>query len=466
MVFSSPIFLFIFMPSCIVIYYLFSIFKNVHIKNTVLLVFSLIFYYYGSPTFFPILLISITINFVVCLLMAKTRNRNNKRVYLTIIVILNILLLFVYKYLNLFTDLITGGRFVTDIVLPIGISFYTFQVLSYDIDVYRGDVAPLKFYPDFVLYAMFFPQLIAGPIVRYKQIQVELYKRKSSFQNFTEGIYLFMIGFAKKIIFANSLGLVADYGFYNFKTEHMGLWFSSLTLICYSIQLYLDFWAYSDMAIGLGRIFGFNFPKNFDHPFTSSSIAEFWRRWHISLTSFFRDYVYIPLGGSRKGFARTIINTFIIFGLSGFWHGASLNFLFWGIYFAIMIIVERMMKYPLMIIPKTIKTIFVFIVWCISMLLFKLDKFSDIIIFVSNSFKPMSISHEMRGFINNVYNYYFMFTFSISLLYLTRFFDKAKKWLENRHLGILCDIVVCALFIYSCIIMLTDGFNPFLYFRF
>ena len=466
MVFSSPIFLFIFMPSCILVYYLFSIFKNVHINNAILLVFSLVFYYYGSPSFFPILLISITLNYIVCLLIAKTRNKNNKRIYLTLIVTLNILLLFVYKYLNLFTDLITGGKFATEIVLPIGISFYTFQVLSYDIDVYRGDVAPLKLYPDFVLYAMFFPQLIAGPIVRYKQIQVELYKRKSSFQNFTEGIYLFMIGFAKKIIFANSLGLVADYGFYNFKTEQMGLWFSALTLICYSIQLYLDFWAYSDMAIGLGRIFGFNFPKNFDHPFTSSSIAEFWRRWHISLTSFFRDYVYIPLGGSRKGFARTIINTFIIFGLSGFWHGASFNFLFWGIYFAIMIILERMLKYPLMIVPKTIKTIVVFIVWCISMLLFRLDKFSDIIVFIINSFKTMSISHSMRGFINNVYNYYFMFTFCISLLYLTRFFDKAKKWLEKHHLGIICDIVVCVLFIYSCIIMLTDGFNPFLYFRF
>ena len=466
MVFSSPIFLFIFMPSCIIIYYLFSIFNNVHIKNAVLLIFSLAFYYYGSPTFLPILLISITINYAICLFMAKTRNRKNKKVYLTIVVTLNISLLFIYKYLNLFTDLISGGKFVTQIVLPIGISFYTFQVLSYDIDVYRGDVLPLKFYPDFVLYAMFFPQLIAGPIVRYSQIQVELYKRKNSFQNFTEGIYMFMIGFSKKIIFANSLGLVADYGFYNFKTEYMGLWFSSLTLICYSIQLYLDFWAYSDMAIGLGKIFGFEFPKNFDHPFTASSVAEFWRRWHISLTSFFRDYVYIPLGGSKKGFFRTIINTFIIFSLSGFWHGASFNFLFWGIYFAFIIIIERVLKYPLMIVPKTLKTVVVFIIWCISMLLFKLDKFSDIVIFINNSFKPMSISSNMRGFINSVYNYYFMFAFVVSLLYLTRFFDYVKEWLEKRHLGIICDIVVGALFIYSCIIMLTDGFNPFLYFRF
>ena len=466
MVFSSPIFLFIFMPLCILVYFLFGIFNNIYLKNAVLLIFSIGFYYYGSPSFLPILLISITINYFVCLSIAKTRNKYKKKTFLVLIVTFNILVLFVYKYLNLFTGFITAGKFVTNIVLPIGISFYTFQVLSYDIDVYRGDVLPLKYYPDFVLYAMFFPQLIAGPIVRYSQIKDELYNRKNTFNGFSEGLYLFMVGFSKKIIFANSLGIVSDYGFSSFRNEHMGLWFSFLTLVCFSIQLYLDFWAYSDMAIGLGKIFGFHFPKNFDHPFTSSSIAEFWRRWHISLTSFFRDYVYIPLGGSRRGFIMTVINTFIVFSLSGFWHGASFNFLFWGIYFAILLVLEKVFYYPLKIVPKTFMTIFVFFAWTASMLLFKLENFSDIVVFVSNAFKPMAISGYMRGFINNVYNYYFYFTFVVSLLYLTRIFDKIKDWLEKRYMGIICDIVVYVLFIYSVIIMLTDGFNPFLYFRF
>ena len=384
------------------------------------------------------------------------------------IVTLNILLLFVYKYLNLFTDLITGGKFATEIVLPIGISFYTFQVISYIVDVYRRDVRHSDSIIDFALFAMLFAQLIAGPIVRYKTIERELKYRTVTTDSFSYGIKRFMIGFAKKIIFANALGKVSDLAFANLNLHYLGKLLTALVVICYSIQIYLDFSAYSDMAIGIGKMIGFNFEENFNLPFIAKSITEFWKRWHISLSSFFRDYVYIPLGGSRKGIVRTCINLTIVFVLSGFWHGASFNFLFWGLYNALFIVIERLVSYKYRFyIPETLRVLYVFIVWNIGMILFRLESLSDIKLLFEGFVNGPSFNMWSREVLSSIYNPYFIIIFFISILYITPLFKNLHNYLYRLKYGfVVVDLVIVFLFIYAVVEMLTTGYNPFIYFRF
>ena len=344
MVFSSPIFLFLFLPACLLGYLLTNLFGNIKSENICLLIFSIIFYAYGSLDFLPILLLSIALNYLSSNLVDAVENKYIRTFLFIVSLVINIGLLFIYKYLNLFTGFLFGEDYATNIKLPIGISFYTFQVLSYLIDVYKKDVKACSSIVDFALFTMLFPQLIAGPIVRYSTIEIELKNRRTIFDSFSDGIMRFMVGFTKKIVFANALGNIADIAFRQLGYYTMGPLLSIFVLVCYSMQVYLDFWAYSDMAIGIGKIFGFSFPENFNMPFLSTSITEFWKRWHMTLSTFFRDYVYIPLGGSRKGLFRTCINLIIVFALSGFWHGASFNFLFWGLYNAIFLVIERILR--------------------------------------------------------------------------------------------------------------------------
>ena len=363
MVFSSPIFLFLFLPICLLCYLLTNLFGNIKAENICLLIFSIIFYAYGSIDFLPILLISIILNFVFSKIVDTIDNKYLRTFVFAISILMNVGLLIVYKYLNLFTGFLFGTENATNIKLPIGISFYTFQVLSYLADVHRRTVKSSNSIIDFALFTMLFPQLIAGPIVRYSTIELEIKRRRTIFTSFSDGIMRFMVGFTKKIVLANALGKIADLAFKELGYYEMGPLLSVFVIICYSMQIYLDFWAYSDMAIGIGKIFGFTFPENFNMPFLSTSISEFWTRWHITLSSFFRDYVYIPLGGSRKGLLITCINLTIVFALSGFWHGASFNFLFWGLYNAFFLVVERIVNSKIKIqVPQTIGIIYVFIV--------------------------------------------------------------------------------------------------------
>ena len=468
MVFSSPIFLFVFLPSVIIVNLIASIKKNININNFCLLAFSIAFYAYGSLDFLPILVISIIVNYILSYLIYRSENKIAKKIFLALAVTFSVGLLFIFKYLNLFSRVLFEGKYATNIILPLGISFYTFQVISYIVDVYRGDVKHCKNFINFALFAMLFAQLIAGPIVRYKTIEKELKDRKVTLDGFSDGVMRFMIGFAKKIIFANTLGRVTDTAISWLSFYSLGKILTILVIVCYSIQIYLDFSAYSDMAIGIGKMFGFTFDENFNMPFIAKSITEFWKRWHISLSTFFRDYVYIPLGGSRKGLFRTCINLTIVFALSGFWHGASFNFLFWGFYNAFFIVIERILKTKFKInIPSTLGIVYVFIVWNIGMVFFRLDNIGDIKALYDGFVSGPIFNQYARSLLSLVYNFYFLVVFILSLLYLTPIYTIIYNYLNKLRYGYLViDLVVFTLFVYAVLEMLTTGYNPFIYFRF
>jgi len=345
MVFSGLLFTFFFLPVVLILYYC----GRGQYRNYVLLIASLGFYAYGEPLFVFVMLGSIFINYGIAMLIDRYRGRRAAKVSLVVAAVLNIGLIFIYKYLDFAID-ITNEILHSKIKpigmeLPIGISFFTFQILSYVIDVYRGTVKVQK-NPFMVgLYISLFPQLIAGPIVRYKTIADQIKERKSSVELFADGIRRFMIGMAKKVILANNLAIVAQKAFAGHAQLENGL-FLWIGAICFSLQIYYDFSGYSDMAIGLGKLFGFRFEENFKDPYISKSVTEFWRRWHISLGQWFRDYVYIPLGGSRVSKYRHILNMLIVWLLTGIWHGANYTFIVWGLWYFVLLVAEKQFVKP------------------------------------------------------------------------------------------------------------------------
>lgn len=344
MVFSSLQFLFLFLPIILVIYFL----LKDRFRNAFLLFASFIFYIGGSKNL-HILLISIGINYICALIIQSVCMKISKRIWLSIAVALNLFLLFIYKYLDFsiqIIDSLFGDLFQPlGIELPLGISFFTFQAISYVVDVYRGEGA-LKNPIDAGLYISFFPQLIAGPIVRYKTVAKELKDRKITWWEFCVGTKRFAIGLFKKVLLANNLSVVADTAFH-YDYSELSVAFAWVGALAFTFQIYFDFSGYSDMAIGLGRMFGFHFDENFNYPYIAKSITEFWRRWHISLGQWFRDYVYIPLGGSRAGCIRTIFNLFIVWLLTGIWHGASYHFVAWGLFYFILLVIEKYIIRPI-----------------------------------------------------------------------------------------------------------------------
>lgn len=336
MVFSSLTFLYFFLPCVIVSYFLFP---GRAWRSGVLLVFSLLFYSWGEPKYVVLMLLAAAVAYVGGRLMDKLSGRPGpKRVVFVITVVLLVGNLVIFKYLNFLCDNL--GIAHPQIALPIGISFYTFQILSYVIDLYWGKIAVQRNFWLLLLYVSFFPQLIAGPIVRYQTIEREIASRRESWDGVVSGLRRFLVGLGKKVLLANQVAQIADlvYGGDPAVYGTAGYWLAALA---YTLQIYFDFSGYSDMAIGLGRIFGFHFLENFDHPYISRSITEFWRRWHISLSTWFRDYIYIPLGGSRTGTGRWILNLCIVWGLTGIWHGAAWNFFFWGLYYAVLLVLEK-----------------------------------------------------------------------------------------------------------------------------
>ena len=359
MVFSSLLFLYAFLPVCLLLYFLVPGLTG---KNIVLLCASLVFYAWGEPVYVFLMLAVAALNWGFGLLLGKKRSKG----LLALCVALNLASLVVFKYAGFLVENCNAlfGAALRDpqISLPIGISFYTFQALSYSVDVYRKDVGVQRFYWKFLLYVSMFPQLIAGPIVRYVDVAAQIESRESDPANVFRGVTRFCVGLGKKVLLADHVGQVADQllgGSFTGATT-LGIWLGALM---YMFQIYFDFSGYSDMAIGLGRIFGFRYMENFKLPYTSKSISEFWRRWHISLSSFFRDYVYIPLGGNRK---HVYLNLFIVWALTGLWHGASWNFVLWGLYFFVLLCIERLLKKQLSKIPKPVRHVLTLLLILIS----------------------------------------------------------------------------------------------------
>lgn len=463
MLFTNISFLYYFLPITLIIY--FCVPKK--LKNAVLFVMSMIFYFYGEPKYIFLMLIEILVAYCGTILVDKYKN---KAIFIILLAI-HIGLLGFFKYTdfiitninNIFCSKINLLR----LALPIGISFYTFQIISYEVDVFKGKVPVQKNFLKLATYVSLFPQLIAGPIVRYETIAEELDNRTHSFEKIAYGAKRFTIGLAKKILIANMLGeLCLSFTSSNEKS----IIFYWIFAISYMLQIYFDFSAYSDMAIGLGKIFGFDFLENFNYPYISKSITEFWRRWHISLGSWFRDYVYIPLGGSRVGAKKLIRNIFIVWALTGLWHGASWNFVIWGLMFGVILLIEKLLigKY-LEKMPDIIKRIYVLFIVMISFIIFNANNIGE----AFNNIKGLfGINGEV--FINN-YSLYYLRSYAVIIIIaiigatpiIKKIIEKLKRnKVMNGIINIIELIAMIVLLVICTAYSIDNSYNPFLYFRF
>lgn len=467
MVFSSLFFLYFFLPICLICYFAF---KNITYRNIVLIVFSLIFYAWGEPVWISLLIFSATVDFFHGLIINKFRDRLGAKIALASSLILNLGLLFVFKYSDFIINNI-NIVFKTDIpppnfTLPIGISFYTFQTLSYSIDCYWGKVKVQKNYFNFLMYVSLFPQLVAGPIVRYSVIENEIYFRKSDYQNISKGITRIIVGLSKKVIIANNLSTIVD-TFFKGDISELPVLTTWYTIIMYSMQVYFDFSGYSDIAIGLGNIFGFNFNENFNHPFICKDITEFWQRWHISLGSFFRDYLlYLPIFGKRI----QVLNLFLVWFCTGLWHGASWNYIIWGLYFGIFIFIESTIgKKKMKKIPLIIRHFYSKLIIIIGFGIFFFEDFSRLLDFFKNIIglnRNALIDDALKvSFLNNLY------LIIIAILLCLPLLDGIKE-LKNKSrivafFGNATAFTFKIVLLFTSSIMLVDATNnPFLYFRF
>ena len=479
MVFSSLLFVYLFLPLCILVYKLTDGLDN---KNTVLIIFSLIFYSWTGPKYLLLLLAMVFINWMAGLLMAGGKRypaRRKTGLWLALIGSLGLLGFFKYTGFFLGTlQSLTGfpGK-VPEIVLPIGISFYTFQLLSYSLDVYRGDVRAQRSYKVLLLYASLFHQCIAGPIVRYRDVENEILGRRVSLRDTSEGINRFTVGLAKKTLLANTCATVADRLIPEStaldKRPALALW---VGMLMYMFQIYLDFSAYSDMAIGMGKMVGFHYRENFDYPYMSRSVSEFWRRWHISLGSFFRDYVYIPLGGNRKGEGRTIVNLFVVWALTGLWHGASWNFVLWGLYFFVFIALEKLfLRKPLENMPAFFSHLYLLVVVFFGWILFKFQDLSQGFTLFKGLF-GLNGNALLTGETRTVLlNYVFFIVLAIVAVtplgktLMQKFEQKAQDGSSMALLrvdGIVRIVLPLLLLLLSTMALVGNSYNPFLYFQF
>ncbi len=468
MVFSSLFFLFIFLPVVLIVQHFMP---NVRLKNIVVLIASLFFYGWGEPKWIAVMLLVTLIDFFAGKIIDKNRDNKKAKAALAASIALTLGALVVFKYLNFFTDNIFslfGSDYKTNIALPIGISFYTFQAMSYVIDVYKGDVSCQKSYWKLLLYVSMFPQLIAGPIVRYSDIEKEIEVRTVTVDKISSGINRFVIGLFKKAVFANFLGETATM-FLDSDLSQVSLVQAWIGIVAYFFQIYFDFSGYSDMAIGLGRMMGFSFPENFRYPYMAKSITEFWRRWHITLSSFFRDYIYIPLGGNRK---HHIFNMLVVWVLTGFWHGASWNFILWGFYYFIVLVLEKKVygqkleKLPV-IVRRLYSTVLVIIGW----VFFYYEDMSN----VGGLFKAMI---GINGFAQPgdgtiILNRVLLFVAAavaatpLAAMAIKNITSKIKRIRNGRVAVQAVTVVFQAAVLFICVSALVGStYNPFLYFRF
>ena len=481
MVFSSVIFLTAFLPLSIVLYYLpFSI----HYKNAVLILMSLLFYAFGEPVYVILMIASAVYNYIFgrCLGSDKAGQGKRKLILITAVTV-NLLMLGVFKYagfaVSVINDCFRTSIPVPQITLPIGISFYTFQAMSYVIDVYRDRQQCQRSFPALLLYIAFFPQLIAGPIVKYGDIDAQLKERgrngAASPELIVEGMIRFTKGLAKKVIIANAMGSIADtvYALEPGGCSALLLWFGT---IAYAFQIYYDFSGYSDMAIGLAKMFGFSFKENFNHPYCSRSIKEFWRRWHISLSTWFKEYVYIPLGGNRKGRARTGINKIIVFFLTGFWHGANWTFVLWGLFHGLFLIIEDLVggqrkrdedgeKKPIAL--SALKNIYVWIVFLVGWVFFRAEGVQDAFTAIGRMFTAFGADRASLSMVLRQLTGYNIFVFVLAFVFaypisgrVKSLFEKKKVYKPLAAIGSLVLLGLCVLNLASA------AYNPFIYFRF
>ena len=473
MLFSSATFLFVFLPLVFLLYFV-PVFKDnktreITKKNLVLCASSLVFYAWGEPVYIVLMLISIFFNYTIgCDLDRNFSRPKTRKQILVFAVIFNLSVLGFFKYYGFVIENINSlfGLSLNhaDLALPVGISFYTFQALSYVIDVYRNDVKVQKSLLPFALYITMFPQLIAGPIVQYSDIEAQLKKRTISVRKFAGGVLFFIRGLGKKVLFANFIGAI-----YTDITSGGVSSLSALTawigIFCYTMQIYFDFSGYSDMAIGLGKMFGFNFIQNFDYPYTASSITDFWRRWHISLSSWFRDYVYIPLGGNRKGTARTIFNISVVWCLTGLWHGAAWNFVAWGAFYGILLILEKFVfKSLIEKIPMSVRHILTMLIVMIGWVFFSSNSLSE-----AGSYLLCMTGFGKGGFTDSQSRYYLttslfpMLSTGLSAFGVFRHFPKPADKTKRLTVQVVGYLII---FVFCIIYLVSETYNPFLYFRF
>lgn len=487
MVFSSLLFVYAFLPLCLIAY---GVARNIKAKNIVLLIFSLIFYTWGEPVYVLLLLSMTFCDWLFALGIEKSGDSGKKRKILLILTcIVNLGLIGVFKYTGFVLTNVQSIFGVPDvipkIILPIGISFYTFQLLSYVIDVYRKEVPAQKNFFWLLLYSSLFHQCIAGPIVRYKDVQREITDRKPLPQEITAGIMRFTTGLAKKALLANNCGTLADKllvadtliaatpeaALTELSIRSVAsLW---LGVLFYMLQIYLDFSAYSDMAIGMGMMMGFHFKENFQYPYTAKSVTDFWRRWHISLGSFFRDYVYIPLGGNRKGKIRTYFNILVVWLLTGLWHGASWNFVLWGLFFCIFLIIEKIGLLKILNkIPAIFSHIYLLIVVYFGWILFRFSDFRFIPVVLKGMFgangNPLTDFETKTTLMGNIF---FIVVALIAVTPLVKtIFAKLKPNKERRLLHVTYTlgetVLPLVLLLLSTLALVGDKYNPFLYFQF
>lgn len=466
MVFSSTIFLCVYLPLVLLGYYICP--KKG--RNLFLLIASLVFYAWGEPKYVFLMIFSILVNYIFGRLMDKHReNKKRLKLMLVLSVVIDLGLLSVFKYTDFIitnVNAIFGASFdLLNIALPIGISFYTFQAMSYTIDVYRDDVRVQKNLIDFGMYITMFPQLIAGPIVRYADVQDQLADRSVTTADFSEGVMRFVVGLGKKVLLANQMGAVwSDIYALGGDVSALMAWTGA---IAYTFQIYFDFSGYSDMAIGLGRMFGFKFPENFRYPYQSVSITDFWRRWHITLSTWFKEYLYIPLGGNRRGLTRQALNLLIVWSLTGFWHGAGWNFVMWGLYYFVILFIEKLfLLKALDKLPKFFRHVYALVLIIIGWVIFASDDVSVLLPYLGSMFGA-------NGAIGGM-DVYTLLTKAVLLIICCiastelpkKLFLSAAGAMNEKAAFTLKSVLTIALLALSMILLIGDSYNPFLYFRF
>ena len=468
MVFSSPAFLFAFLPVCFILY---RLLPNLRSKNALLTLASVVFYAFGEPVYVLLLLMSVIVNYLCGYFIVLRRPR--KKLVLALAVVINLGFLSVFKYTD-FAVSTVNHAFGLDlalpgIALPVGISFFTFQGLSYVIDVYRDETLVSRDFLKLALYISFFPQLIAGPIVKYHDVSLQIDQRETYPALTAAGLRRFILGLSKKLLLSNTVGQMADLVF-TAGSDQLDVRTAWLGAVCYCLQIYFDFSGYSDMAIGLGHMFGFHFLENFDHPYVSASIQEFWRRWHISLSSWFRDYLYIPLGGNRKGKLRTGLNKCIVFFCTGLWHGASWNFVLWGLWHGLFMILEGFL-------PKGGKLrrilghAYTLLIVLLGFVLFRADTLSDAGLVFAKMFSGTEITLQSTALLRSILTPYNLFILSLSVVFSLPLLPRVKRFAGGSGMApALLRIgsygVSAALFALCIMNLAGSQFNPFIYFRF
>ena len=466
MVFSSLYFLFLYLPIVLLVYYI----TPLKWRNLWLLVVNLIFYGWGEPKYIVLMLFTIVLDYFMGLVVARCKEQDNDkgaRIAVAVALVLNLAILFFFKYWDLVAKTLQYfgiGMPVLNLTLPIGISFYTFQTMTYPVDVYRGDAQVQKNIVNFGTFVTLFPQLIAGPIIKYKELADQMTYRTHSPEQFASGVQVFTVGLAKKVLLANNIGKLWDV-YLALPADQLttaGAW---LGVAAFSLQLYFDFSGYSDMAVGLGRMLGFEFLRNFNYPYISKSVTEFWRRWHISLGSWFREYLYIPMGGNRVSKPRMFFNLFVVWAATGIWHGASWNFLVWGLYFAVLIILEKaFLGRVLEKLPAAIQHIYTLFLVLVSWAIFAVEDFGHL-----GSYLAAMFGSAQGGLYSDSVGYYFTSFLPMLIIGCVASTPLAAKlWakLPVKAVKIVLPVVLLAGLLFSTAYLVDATYNPFLYFRF